>query len=482
VLLLGLATPALAQDDVPGWGRKAPRAAPARPAARGAWVAPERKPAQEANRPAPAPARAEPARRAPAASAPAPARAAGSVDDRAARSRGTGAAPAPRARATWPTRAKADDVASPAPASRPAAEAPSLPRADAVARSGRPREVPTPRARRDDGAITRAPRTDAEATVRSRPAPVAVTRDPAPRSAPRAQAPTRRHDHDAHVSAHREGASYRRSSYYARNNIDLSYRFGTGPYCGRDYFYPWHHGASGTSIAFFFGTPLTYAYVPYGFYCDAPPVYVTRYEYVTDVYPVEDYEIVEAEAPSPQPYGEATVEPAPAAGSPEVEEYLRNASEAFRNGEYYEAAQLFRLAALGAPDNAAPLFALGQALLSIGELESHDAYAARVIRRAVVMSPGLLKEPGDIIGVYRSPEEFDRVLDELRRRAEASPLASDARFLLAVQRFFSGAPQSIEDFRALRDALPGDEACALFLEAAEARFALAADLPPILRG
>jgi hypothetical protein len=107
-----------------------------------------------------------------------------------------------------------------------------------------------------------------------------------------------------------------------------------------------------------------------------------------------------------------------------------------------------------------------------------DAYAAKVIRKAVLMNRGLVKEPGDIVGVFKSQEEFDRVLGELAQRAQDSPAGSDARFLLAVERFFSGDPKAVEGFRELDAAVSGDEALTLFREAAEKRFG-GADLPPV---
>jgi hypothetical protein len=265
------------------------------------------------------------------------------------------------------------------------------------------------------------------------------------------------------------------SPYYCGSGFYLGFSFGYGAYLGWNYYYPWYHCGSGLSFAFFYGAPVSYAYVPYGFYCDAEPVYVTRYVYVQDTYPTEDYQVVETAPPAEAPAeGQQVVEPEPAAGTPVAEKYLRDASEAFRKADYLEAAKLFRLAALSAPDNAAPLFALGQALVGLGS----DAYAAKVIRKAVLMNTGLVKEPGDIVGVFQSQDEFARVLGELAKRAQESPAGSDARFLLAVEQYFSGDPKAVESFREVDAALAGDEAVALFRVAAEKRFG-GADLPPV---
>jgi len=273
---------------------------------------------------------------------------------------------------------------------------------------------------------------------------------------------------------YRYGYPYYCSPYYASSGFYLGFTFGVGAYLGFSYYYPWYH--CGSNWAFFYGAPISYCYVPYGFYCDASPVYVTRYVYVQDTYPTTDYETVEAAAPAAEPEeGQQVLEPEPAAGSPVAEKYLRDASDLFHKGDYLEAAKLFRLAALSTPENAAPYFALGQSLIALGS----DAYAAKVLRKAVLMNPGLVKEPGDIVGVFKDQAEFERVMGELTERAEQSPPGSDARFLLAAERYFSGDPKSVEGFGALRTALPDDKAVELFDSAAAKRFATADELPPV---
>jgi tetratricopeptide (TPR) repeat protein len=264
------------------------------------------------------------------------------------------------------------------------------------------------------------------------------------------------------------------SPYYS-GGFYLGFTFGCGAYFGLGYYYPWYH--CGSNWAFFYNAPISYCYVPYGFYCDAPATYVTRYVYVTDTYPTTDYDQVEAAPPAEQPAeGQKVVEPEPAAGSPVAEKYLRDASDLFRKADYLEAARLFRLAALSEPDNAAPLFALGQSLTALGS----DAYAAKVLRKAVLMNPGLVKEPGDIVGVFKDQEEFEHVMADLQKRAEATPEGSDERFLLAAERYFSGDPKAVEGFAALKTSLPEDKAVELFDASAAKRFAAAGEeLPPI---
>jgi len=270
----------------------------------------------------------------------------------------------------------------------------------------------------------------------------------------------------------RERHAFRRDSYYDRNRFSLSFRFSSGCYDGWRYYSPFRHHRSGCDYAFFYPSCVTYAYVPFGFFCDVEPVYVTRYVYVHE--PVDEYVVDEGPY---APAGDAgTVEPVPFTDSPVVERYLREGSEAFAKADYFEAARKFRLAALAQPDKAAPLFALGQALLALGD----DAYAAAVVRRALALEPALVDETGDIVGVFQSREEFERVLGELEKRAAESTERSDARFLLAMERYFSGDPKSQDDFRGIAGALPDDPAVKLLRAAADKRFAAAAEaLPPI---
>jgi hypothetical protein len=295
---------------------------------------------------------------------------------------------------------------------------------------------------------------------------------------------------------YRDG-SFQRCCYhdwYDHNHWYLSFQFGigVGPYLGVSYYYPFHSWTLGLDFAFFYPEPVTYCYVPYGFYSVYDPVYVTRYHVVretvpayvyetTTTYTVEEIEKKEADgakgpAGDVPAEGEAkTAEPVPAATSPATEKFLREASERFKKKDYYEAAVKFRLAALSSPDQAAPLFALGQSLIALG----HDDYAAKVLRKAVNLNPKLLEETGDVAGVYESQAEYDRVMGELEARAAKSPVDGDARFLLGFERYFAGDVRCREDFRLLQEARPEDEAVTRLREAVEKRFKAADELPPL---
>lgn len=298
---------------------------------------------------------------------------------------------------------------------------------------------------------------------------------------------TARHRHGYYSASHSRygyyGATARRAyaprhrhyhSYYRNRHWYLSFHFGFGSYYGVSYYYPYYDYVCGSSFAFFYPGYISYAYVPFGFYCDAPAVYIDRSVYIREEYPVEHYEVVEDDAPAAAPAPDSeTVEPEPAAESPMAEKLLREASEAFRQADYEEAARKFRLAAIAAPDSAGPLFALGQALLALGE---DDAYAVRVIRKAVLINADLVREPGDISGVYKDQEEFARVMAELAKRAETS---ADAYFLLGVNRYLTGDPAARGIFATVLERNPDDHVAALFAENVAKRFKAADELPPI---
>ncbi len=258
--------------------------------------------------------------------------------------------------------------------------------------------------------------------------------------------------------------------------LTFSFGIGYGPYYGVSYYHPYHSYVVGRDYAFFYPAPVTFAYVPYGFYTETTPVYVTRYEVIRETVPAAVYETSEGPpAPPPEDAEVRIADPAPAAGSPATEKFLREASDHFRKKEYYEAAVKFRLAALSSPELPGPLFALGQSLVAMEQ----DSYAAKVLRRAIEMSPKMLEETGDISGVWESPQEFDRVMASLEARSAASPVDGDARFLLAAERYFAGDVRCREALDLLQEARPMDAAVAHLRAGAAARFKSPEELPAI---
>jgi len=272
------------------------------------------------------------------------------------------------------------------------------------------------------------------------------------------------------------GGQGRYHSYYRHHGYRLGWSFGWGRYYGCRYYYPYYNYGYGRHYAFFYCWPTSFCYAPFGFYYGYPnEVYVTRTVYVNDDYaeeyesePADQGEVAPAEGKELQ-----EVEPEPAADSPTTEKFLREASEAFHKADYEAAAKKFRLAAVSSPESPAPLFALGQALIALGQ----DEYASRVIHRAVLLSSELLKEPGDIVGVFKDQQEFDRILSALKGRATVA--GSEAHFLLGVEQYFSGDPRARETFAAYNKAKPEDKVGLMFATAVEERFKAADELPEI---
>ncbi len=145
---------------------------------------------------------------------------------------------------------------------------------------------------------------------------------------------------------------------------------------------------------------------------------------------------------------------------------LRLGAAAFRRADYEEAVTRFKSAAAAVLADAAPLFALGQAHIALGR----DGRAARVIRQAVRLHPELLRSKRAIARAFGEPVEFDRVMEALESRAAAVPSNADSKFVLAVQRYFTGDERSRETFAWLSKAVPDDEVAALFVSASIERF------------
>ncbi|MEM8883399.1 MAG: hypothetical protein AAGD14_04990 [Planctomycetota bacterium] len=233
---------------------------------------------------------------------------------------------------------------------------------------------------------------------------------------------------------------------------------------GQTYHGTYYHSTSGRHVGFYDKRPVTRCYVPFGFYG-------TRTESRVAVTP----EVIESviEEPAPEPEEERVYEAA--AGSAAAERYMREASELFANGEYPEAARRFRLAAIASPERAAPLFALGQALIP---LENYP-YAAKVLRQALDRDPTLFRESGDLGAVYKTREEFGRVQQLLRTRIEARPDDLHAPFLLGVLQYYGGDPAAQKTFEGLAQGQPNDTVVRGFVDAAKDRFQRSSELPEI---
>jgi hypothetical protein len=233
----------------------------------------------------------------------------------------------------------------------------------------------------------------------------------------------------------------------------------------------YRHGRHGY-FGFYHRRPVCVAYVPYGFYGGGTSTYISE-TYIREGYPVERYEETPADPDETQQTYDEPVRAA--ATSAAAERYLHEATELFGEKNYPEAARRFRLAAIAAPENAAPLFALGIALIP---LENYP-YAAKVLRRAIDLDAGLLDEGGDVSAVFADLPEFARTQRLLTDRIAAHPDDIQAPFLMGALQYFSGDPAARATFKTLSKRHRSDRIAIMFSIAAERRFKAAEDLPPI---
>jgi Flp pilus assembly protein TadD len=310
-----------------------------------------------------------------------------------------------------------------------------------------------------------------DTTRSTRPStPTRPTTQPRTRQTPTRAAPTNSPSFvGSHTRLNRSGGSVLGTTTgYRQKTIAPGYadRFpGTGgPPLKRSYY----HRRSRRYCGFYYGGRVAYAYVPFGFYGDRVSVYIDDSEGVDDEYEVDHYQ-----ERKPTADEEATYEAA--AGSAAAERYMREATGLFAKAEYPEAARRFRLAAIASPKSAAPLFAMGQALIT---LENYP-YAAKVIRQAIDLEPTLLREGGDLGAVYKSRDEFARVQRQVEQRIQNHPDDLHALFLLGVIQYYGGDPVARETFRKLAGASKNDRVVSSFVEAVDERFEKAKELPPI---
>jgi hypothetical protein len=250
-------------------------------------------------------------------------------------------------------------------------------------------------------------------------------------------------------------------------NHDGSYSLNGRTHYGSSY----RHGKHGYR-GFYHDRPVCVAYVPYGFYGGGTSTYISE-TYIREDYPVERYEEESELAEPTKTTGEEPVRAA--ATSAAAERYLLEATDLFGEKNYPEAARRFRLAAIAAPENAAPLFALGIALIP---LENYP-YAAKVIRRAIDFDAELLDEGGDVSAVFKDLPEFARVQKLLVDRIAKRPDDMHAPFLLGALQYFSGDPAARATFKSLAQRDKSDRIAIMFSIAAERRFKAAKDLPEI---
>ncbi len=275
----------------------------------------------------------------------------------------------------------------------------------------------------------------------------------------------------------------------------------------------WYYGYGGFGVGFgwsqpnywsgwwgfWYPQPVCVAYVPYGFYLDRQPVFIREVTVVEEVpvevpvyvdengNPIESRnsgpapdEGVDPEADEPPSESESTeAEGAlhetegPPVLDATTEKYLREGSENFARADYEAAAKTFRLAVAADPYAAPPRFAFGQALLAMGDYGN----AARILRGAVAKETAILRAPGSIVGVYKTAEEFNAVMNALKTASLKDRSDADLLFLVGYQQYFSGDPQAVVTFGRLASAFPEDSMVAIFGPALKERFPELAELP-----
>jgi len=132
-----------------------------------------------------------------------------------------------------------------------------------------------------------------------------------------------------------------------------------GTYGTSGFHRPYYHHATRRYCGFYYPRPVTRCYVPFGFYGGSRTIYIDTADGVSDDYIIQEYETTAPPLSADEDIMQA------AAGSAAAERYMREATELFGAGDYSEAARRFRLAAIAAPDESGPLFAMGQSLIAL---------------------------------------------------------------------------------------------------------------------
>ena len=112
--------------------------------------------------------------------------------------------------------------------------------------------------------------------------------------------------------------------------------------------------------------------------------------------------------------------------------------DAFREGNYGQAARLFVAAADKNQEDAASRLHAAQSLLAVGQY----AEALRHVRRAFELQPLLLQLPLDLQDDYTIKSDYDAHVSELAEYVQANPQDHAALLLLGYAQFFGPHPES----------------------------------------
>jgi tetratricopeptide (TPR) repeat protein len=117
---------------------------------------------------------------------------------------------------------------------------------------------------------------------------------------------------------------------------------------------------------------------------------------------------------------------------------FRRGMDAFREGNYGQAARLFVAAADKNHEDAASRLHAAQALLAVGQY----AEALRHVRRAFELQPLLMQLPLDLQDDYTIKSDYDAHVGGLAEHVQANPRDHSALLLLGYAQFFGPRPES----------------------------------------
>lgn len=265
-----------------------------------------------------------------------------------------------------------------------------------------------------------------------------------------------------------------------------SYTYGYGGYgysYGYSYYCPWGWSTYGRHYAFALTfnlgwySPCSPWYWPAYYSCWYPIWYSCYRPYASSYYAPSVYETViyrtvyeDQYVGAAQPAARVETEPAeriaPAMGSLSIaaEQYLSLGDQAFREGRYTDAVQLYAKAVEYSPGEGALFLVLADALFAAGDYH----YAAYAIRRALELDHSLVGAQVDKHEFYADPSEFDHQLAVLDQYVLDHPSDRDARLVLALNSLFGGRPAVAVDLLEAPQAatLGEDNAAKLVLSAA----------------
>lgn len=221
------------------------------------------------------------------------------------------------------------------------------------------------------------------------------------------------------------------------------------------YYCPWYWGA------------YTAAWLPvwYSVYRPYEPYYRSEVVYETVVIDNTAQAAQPAVAPAPAQVAPAAPQPSDSE-SAAADRYLQLGDQAFRDGRYTDAVQLYAKAIEFSPKDGALYFVLSDALFAAGDYH----YGAYAIRRGLELDHTLVQAEVDKHEFYGDPSLFDHQLAVLEQYLIDHPADRDARLVLALNDLFGQRPAAAVDLLEAPEAsaLAEDSAALLILDAARA--------------